>query len=212
MGKIDRTVAVVCSKCNNEWMSDITDAFATRLREQVIDNRPASLSPEQLGVLVLFGFMKAVVVDHMSVGRTGSFFTPRQRTAFMRDGTIPADAQFWLATSYGKARGSGSVKSRYAQLNSSAATGLELFICSYSVGFVGIQIIGKRWIKKSMRRREKPRLRQADVWDKSSYEIKMPIMAAATWPLPQVLNEQAFDLFADRWKHIDGPRRRRKKL
>lgn len=204
--RIDRKAAVVCRDCNTDGMSAITDEFRKVAQGIVIDNRAVSFLKYGILTVAAFGFMKAVVVDHMHAAAS-PFFTPEQRKGFYENLIIPAGTQMWLAGFISPRRGSGSVRSGYLTTNDRPLRDVELFACTYAVGFLVIQVVGKRWSSTARRRRELPDLVQHPEWDSAAVQL-WPPAATVAWPPEKYLDASGFQLFADRWTRVLVARRR----
>ena len=198
---INVTRPVVCSHCNNEWMSDIALASREALSGFVRHERPATLLP--LGILTVaqLGFLKASVIDFAD---KSGFFSPRVRTTFRRTLRPPDGTQVWIAW----------FRSRRAMANYSHLDGLtvrvgvfkgfEIAVYTYVIGLFALQLTCPIWRKPSKRKGPCPVIRQALDWERAAIPI-WPHVHAATWPPAEYLTDDLLNAFRERFRRLNTP-------
>jgi hypothetical protein len=198
---INVTRPVVCSDCNNGWMSDITHASRNILLGFIRYERPATLLP--LGILTVaqLAFLKASVIDYAD---KSGFFSPRARTTFRLTLRPPDGTQVWMAR----------FRSRLAMANHSHLDGMtfrsgvfkgfEIAVYTYVIGLFALQLTCPTWRKRSKRKGPTPFITQAAIWDRAAIPI-WPHVHAATWPPAQYITDDLLDTFRERFRRMNAP-------
>lgn len=90
---------VVCTKCNNGWMSVLTGKVKAHFSQSILNGAPFSLSPTDAVLLATFAFMKATVKDYCYGDKP--FFTGDIRKRLRMSFTIPPLVRMWFAAYQG---------------------------------------------------------------------------------------------------------------
>jgi len=86
---------VVCRKCNNEWMSQVSTNAKAFIGEALCNCTRVVLHSEGIAAVAAWGFLKAVVADHM-YEMTDPFYPFEDRQLFRQTLAIPREVQMWL--------------------------------------------------------------------------------------------------------------------
>jgi hypothetical protein len=142
---------VVCEKCNNTWMSDLTGQVKEHFQDAIVNGAPLSLSLKDVALLAAFTFLKSVVADH-AIQKDYPFFTRAVRERFRQSLTIPSEVQMWIAAYQGVQRYSGRCTGDILTPNEpSPLSGIEFYSFTYVIGHLALQTHTPRW--KSILRR-----------------------------------------------------------
>ena len=95
---LNHVAAVVCGKCNNEWMSNLETEARPILSPVIKYGAPLSFLPAGLVILAAFAFKNAIISDHTYRERK-PFFPVSDRVRFMKSLEIPSGVQMWIASS-----------------------------------------------------------------------------------------------------------------
>ncbi len=196
---LDSKTKVVCSSCNNGWMSGIEASTKAIAKDMVASGASTKLDSEAIGVLAAFGFLKAVIADH-SHDHAPPFYPFAERQQFGTSLTIPDGVQVWIAAltyQHGLFK-SGTLRSKLDQADRS-----EINVFTFGMGRLVLQVTCSRWMKKAYRRHAfSPSLSQHPIWDRCAMPI-YPIKAELVgFPPPRSLAEQDIPTFVERWNTI----------
>ena len=87
-------IRAVCGRCNNGWMNRL-ERDARPFITTIVSGTPAVLGKQAVETVAQWLALKAIVVEH---GTPDASLTPQQdRTAFMRDRTIPEYFRIYVA-------------------------------------------------------------------------------------------------------------------
>jgi hypothetical protein len=100
---LNEQLPVVCTACNNGWMSALSLKAKDLFARAMLDGEPFTVRARDAAVLAAFTFMKAVVIDHNSPDNYEHFFTRAARERF-RSLVLPPRLKEWFAVYRGKAR------------------------------------------------------------------------------------------------------------
>lgn len=185
--KLNQKARVVCGKCNNEWMSEVSSRAKTLIGKAVSKCSPVVLNAEGIAAVAAWGFLKAVVADHMS-DLTGPFYTFADRQLFRQTLAIPRGVQMWLA---GTLRHRGVFKGYTIDTPLNTPQRFELNCFTYSLGHFAIQVVGSKWKRKALRRHANPpSVRQGIPWVRTSITIWPNIPAPIAWPASMFLGDR----------------------
>ena len=198
---IDAVARVVCERCNNGWMSDVDAEASATMSNMIRYGSAVSLLPVGIASIATFAYKAAVVVD-CAGGGGGPFFPPAERKRFSAGGQLPGGVQVWLSTIRTK-RLHSHIRGHYAKINTGRYRHFRVFVFTYSVGFLVVQLIAFRWGSKLLKRpRFIPYLRQADVFTPVSVPLWPPDGRPVLWPTEQYLTDQTIHQISERWGNI----------
>jgi hypothetical protein len=191
---------VVCDDCNNGWMSQLETKTKAVAGDMVCKCTPTILEDRDIATIAAFGFLKAVVADHMHENRP-PFYTFEERQLFRRTLAVPSGVQMWLA-SMPVVHGIFKQMTIYPPQNTPRR--FELNVFSYGLGHLVIQVAGCRWKKKAYRRHAAPPvLTQALEW----YPHSIPFWPwdgnPVSWPAAGHLGHEDIDTFVQRWTNLE---------
>jgi hypothetical protein len=178
-------------------MSRITSDSKRALEVIIRQTRYVSLLSSGIASLVALAFLKSVVIDYGGVRRKG-FFAPSVRRAFMRSTALPDGVVVWICA-FGP-EGKGHVWGNYIQIHSSIYSGYEIYVCTYLVGHLAIQVMAPRWTKRTRKRPPLPPLAGANQpWSDVAVQVWPPAIRRLEWPLDFYLDGESLQAFKDRW-------------
>ena len=202
---IDKTVKVVCKPCNETWMNDITSKTRLILKDAIVHGKPTVLTPSDCETLARFTFLKAVVIDALTIQRRPTFYRQSVRWAFRTNRTLPAGFQIWISQ-FASKKAEGEVWAVYSQAHDGMLLGSEFFTMTYHVGHVILQFVGFKWLSRGQRHRPLPSLTEHPDWNPVTAEIWPQKAAAIGWPRPTFLDASGRIRFNQRWKALrQGP-------
>jgi Zn ribbon nucleic-acid-binding protein len=197
--KLDHKARVVCGECNNSWMSELESAIQSVTKDMMFNGVQTTLSARDLATIAAFGFMKAVVADHMHSKRP-PILTFSERRLFARTLQIPGGVQMWLSSTVFLR---GLFKSQYVEIEPPDGRTFYLQAFTYGLGHFVIQVVICRWKKKVLRRHAHPPfLRQAVGWIPMSIPFWPHDGTPVRWPPATHLSDQIIDKFVQRWTRI----------
>lgn len=195
--ELDLTANVVCGGCNGTWMSELETRMKDVAGEMMCHGTPAILNESEVETIAAFGFLKAVIADHMNRHWEESFYTLEERQLFRRNLTIPSRVQVWLARTVG---GHGDWKTDAIGTPLNTPQRFQLNIFTYSFEYLVIQVIGSSWMKKSYRRHAlPPRLTQPPQWGRASISIWPLTGSTISWPPAIPITSKTMLQFRTRW-------------
>jgi hypothetical protein len=189
---LDWTAKVVCQKCNNGWMSDIESYHAKpSMSDLIIGKDDIQIDQAKADSIALFAFKSAVVVDYLRRAEE-PFFDRSTRHNFKNSLSIPKDVGMWL-TKFAQP-GRGEISTTYLKGNPPDGNGIEMYVCTYAVEYLVIQVVGFRH----------PGLRGISTKDKFTAVPFWPRIADAfVWPPAEILQSvDEFKAFSDRWNDV----------
>lgn len=197
---LNLTVAIVCKECNNGWMSDLETRVAPVISRMAMSSGGRfSLTTADIIALAAFGFKTTVIADFMNIDRK-PFFLPSVRVEFGRFRRIPPRVQMWL----GALTGTGVIgmcHSFYDQVRTGTLNGLELYVLTYGVASVIIQVAAFRW-----RRRRKGSIGDKLIQDPNMDAITPQLWPSRRttidWPLAHGLKAEQIETFSNRWRSM----------
>jgi hypothetical protein len=201
---IEQTAKFVCSRCNNNWGSDLEcrmkDACATILLKPT----RRIIAPDDCKALSDFAFKTTVLANHMSLSTGTPFFSDSERESFAKHLTIPAGVQVWIARR-GTPFMTGMFRSVYGLVNTKPQFRFELYTCTFSFGFLILQSLTARWINRKMRHLvPPPPVKQPSALDEYAVRI-WPGPTSLEWPIKGLIGEDTIELFWNRFGEIKVP-------
>jgi hypothetical protein len=200
---IDAVARVVCETCNNGWMSDLDAQASATMSNMIRHGSAVSLLPIGIASIAMFAYKAAVVVNCAGNELGGPFFPPAERKRFSEDGHfLPGGIQIWLST-YRGPRLHGRYEGHYAKINTGRYRNFRVFVFTYTVGFLVIQVAAFRWGSRVLKQpRFTPYFRQADIWNPVSVSLWPPDGRAVLWPTSKYLTDKTIHQIAGRWAHV----------
>jgi hypothetical protein len=196
---IKEKLPVVCEKCNNTWMSDLTGRVKDHFQDAIIDGTPFSLSLRDAALLAAFTFLKAVVADH-AIEKDNSFFTRAARERFRESLAVPPEVQMWIAAYQGVQRYSGRCSNAILTPNeSSPLYGIEFYSFTYVVGQLALQVHSARWKQAYRRITPLPVLTPHDQWGPAAIRFWPSDGPAVSWPPAKYLGDNIIEQFINRF-------------
>jgi hypothetical protein len=197
--KLSPKAHVVCGRCNNEWMSEVSTKAKTFIGGAICNRSAVALSDDGIAAVAAWGFLKAVVADHM-YELTDPFYTFSDRQLFRETLAIPNGVQMWLG---GTLRHRGVFKGYTIDTPLSTPQRFELNCFTYGLGHFVIQVVGSKWKKKSLRRHANPpAVRQSFAWSSTSVPFWPSVPPPVAWPPAMFLGERAMEQFIFRWNKL----------
>jgi hypothetical protein len=190
---------VVCEKCNNTWMSDITDRVKRSCQDAIIDGAPLSLLPGNIALLAAFAFLKSVVADH-ATQLDDPFFTRGARERFRESLAVPTQVQMWIAAYQGAYRYSGKCDTGILTPSQPGPLyGIEFYAFTYVVGHLVLQTLAPRW--KDIRHRTKllPVLNPDAYWNPAVIKFWPDNGSSVSWPPSKYIGDDTIEKFIDRF-------------
>jgi hypothetical protein len=193
---IEWTANVVCEPCNNGWMSKIENEHAKpSLADLIVGKLDIPISQSRAHSIALFAFKTAVVFDHLTRNRE-PFFERSVRHEFRNSLAIPPNVSMWLAGFL--PAGKGNAHTGYHAGSFRETNDISMYVCTYAVGHVVIQIVGGN----------APRVSQIRTKTKEFDSISVPIwpivLEGFVWPVGSVLRTvDDFDSYSMRWKDLE---------
>jgi hypothetical protein len=199
--RLNEKLFVVRRRCNNEWMSDLTNDVKRSFSALIIEGRPLSILPCGLALLSAFAFLKAIVGDCATQKDNDEpFFSIAARERFRRSLTIPAAVQIWIASFYGAHAYSGRFVSGILSASSPGPLcGAEFMTFTYVVGHLVLQLVAPRWKDIRDRGRILPILRPDTYWDSAAVRFWPRDEFHVSWPPPKRLGDDVLKAFTDRF-------------
>jgi len=190
--KLDWKANVVCESCNNEWMSEIECQHGKpALSDLIIGKSNVPIDASRARSIALFAFKTAVVFNHIARNRE-PFFERSVRHEFRKSLTIPTNVSMWL-TKFAP-RSWGAVNTTYHEGSPTSDTGLEIYVCTYAVEHLVIQIVchRERGIWRVVIEDSFPTI---PFWPNLSDGLIWP-------PTTSLQTVDDFRAFADRWRNV----------
>lgn len=190
---------VVCRKCNNEWMSEVSTKAKEFIAQAICNRSPVTLNHEGIAAIAAWGFLKAVVSDHMT-DTLEPFYAFADRQLFRQTLAIPKGVQMWLA---GTLRHRGVFKGYTIITPFNTPQRFELNCFTYSLGHFVIQVVGSKWKRKAHRRHAPPPgVKQSATWASTSIYFWPEVPSPIFWPPSVFLGDRAIQQFIDRWTRL----------
>lgn len=207
---IDEKLPVVCTTCNNGWMSTLSLKAKDRFERTMLEGEPLSLGKKDAAVLAAFVFMKAVVTNYAAVDESEPFFTRAARERFRKSLTLPPLLKMWFARFQGESR--ISLRSRFSIFgtnNQGPLYGIEFGSFTYLVGRLALQMLASRWKHLQHRGRPIVSLTPNPYWDQATTRFHPHNGEFLVWPPSKWLADDTLQMFSDRFgSQVNVPIRR----
>jgi hypothetical protein len=201
--KIRIIAKVVCTPCNNGWMSAIESRLKPILKDAFFDEVQRTFIPAQLGTIAAFAFKTLVVANHKDLSAL-PFFTAAERFRFRRDLHIPDGVQVWMATRQAIAgKYYGFWKSVHGKSDKHFTYGFANYICTWNFQNIVLQAMATKWQDKRRRNTTPPMsFPQNEHWEKASVAIWPLPPDDIQWPPSFCLGDRNLVEYRDRWDQI----------
>jgi len=138
-------VHVVCTSCNNGWMSRLEEAYKPLLL-RLLAGRPVTLSLEEQRLVSRWALKTAIVAEHGVSERRKHFLQPHRELFASRDDGLLSNAAVYVVAHAGYPdRSVGVSHFRFhLQPNRYGYTNLRGFVASFNVQNVGFQVLAWR--------------------------------------------------------------------
>ena len=175
-------------------MSQIESGHAQpALTDLILGKLDIPFTQARAASLALFAFKSGVIFDHIRRDRP-PFFDRNSRHAFRESLTIPERVNMWMA---GFApMGRGEVFSMYHTGTMPNGAGLEMYVCTYSIGHFVFQV-------GAVRNDVQTFSPQSEGFDYLSVPFWPRLPDKLLWPLGDVLRSaDQLQAFAERWRDV----------
>jgi hypothetical protein len=200
---LDEKLPVVCSKCNNGWMSVLSEKIRDRFRRAMLDGEPFSLGARDASILAAFTFMKAVVTNHLisHYDRFEPFFTRAVRERFRTSLVLPPLLKCWLfafqGESFMRTHGNLSIIGGGPGL----LFGMEFCSFTYVVGKLGLQLLSPRWKHISHRGRPLLSIDPNAQWSQAGILFWPHSGGFVSWPPAVYIGDDMIQAFIHRFNN-----------
>ena len=197
--KLDEKSKVVCSECNNGWMSDIEGRSKAAFSAMMRDGSAVSLLSRGLALLAAFAFKCAVIADHAD-SRGGPFFSAFERYRFRESLQVPRRVRMWIAAFHDPV-GHRGVFTRYrSRPNQDGFRDLEFYVFTFLAGHLAFQVHATRWTALHKYGQALPRVELQSDWDAGTATEFWPNEHGfpVDWP-PIYIGSDALHDFIYRW-------------
>ncbi len=197
---LDEKSKVVCTDCNNGWMSDLEGRSKAAFSEMIRDGAEVCLLSRGIALLAAFAFKCAVVADH-SDPRGGPFFSSFQRYRFRESLQIPSGIRMWISAFHDPRGRRGVFTSYCTSPNDDVFRDLQFNVFTFVAGHLAFQVHSTRWTALHKQGRAFPRIELETHWDARATtefwpnEFGFPI----TWPPPIHVSSKLLQQFIYRW-------------
>ena len=192
---------VVCEDCNSGWMSELENNLALPVLGSMLNKAyPFCLMPSGTAALSCFAFKGAVVCDHLEIGRRKPFYSPSARNRFKLSLDIPPGIQIWLSTLNTRVL-RVLWRTDYYEPPPGPMRGLEIYVLTYIVGYVVIQVSSVRAVNR-VKHKRMGRLIQDPAMKDICYQIWPSLGTVINWPTPGHLRDDMIEEFCGRWKSL----------
>jgi hypothetical protein len=197
--ELNEKAKIVCSGCNNGWMSQLENSAKPLLENMILHGSPLSLLPVGSSTVACFAFKNAVIADQMSKDRT-PFYSESEREAFKESLLLPAGFNVWMAI-YPRHR--GLFEGYYSDVPAKEPDRFKLHVFTYGVGYLVLQAVGFKWINRNQRRhRPIPALVQGPKFQSVSISMWPSNRRPVMWPPQSDLVDEITKPYADRWSDV----------
>jgi hypothetical protein len=201
--KIKIKAKVVCTTCNNGWMSDLEGLCQTAMAHLLFNELPTVLRADALTSIAKFAFKTLVIANHKGLA-TVPFFPFSIRRDFRLHGKIPEGIQVWMATRKIIAgKNYGFWKSSHGQTDEHSLHRFAMYGCTWNFQNIVLQILATRWQDETRRNSIPPLMfPQDENWEKASVRIWPLPFESIQWPPLFYLGNDTLPEYRDRWDTI----------
>jgi hypothetical protein len=196
--KLNEKFPVVCTTCNNGWMSALSLKVKDRFERAMLKGEPFSLGARDAAILAAFTFMKAVVTNHMIDHEP--FFTRAARERLRTTLRIPPATKAWMAFYQGRARMSTRNSFSIVSTNDPGPLyGLEFCSFTHVVGNLALQLFAPRWRDISNRGIPVRSLNPNPCWQPATTLFWPHNGNPLSWPPAKYLSDDTIQIFVERF-------------
>ncbi len=209
--RMDVTLALVCDRCNQGWMSDLSNSAKTLLEPTIRHNRPRDFDALDVVTITAFAFMKSALLDWQPIDIPRSpcisrsaclafrhFLTSNSTTA---DIPLPDGLQVWIAR-YRRTYRMEAQAFCEEMKGARQFKGYRILVITYVVGSFIFQLTCPRWSKPTRKRISAPFFHMFG--DTASVPI-WPGVSAAYWPPLTYVDRSTLEGFRERFRRIRVP-------
>jgi hypothetical protein len=208
--RIDVTLPVVCDRCNQTWMSDLSTRTKYILEPSIRRDEPRDYDTFDIVTLASFFFLKAAVLDWSveSIRRPcisrSACLDFRDSLVLSHDGDIavPLNLQIWIAR-YRRTHRMEAQAFTEELTGQGPFKGYRILLITYVVGSFIFQLTYPRWARRTRNRPTAPFFQI--VGDNQSVPI-WPRVVTAYWPPPTYVDSRTLEIFRQRLRRILIPR------
>jgi hypothetical protein len=194
---------VVCTKCNGGWMSDLeTKEARPSMCDMIRYGGAVSLLSRAIFSITAFAFKTSILSNHTGEYSHDPFFTVEQRHAFRDTLQVPDGVHVWLFSVNSPLGVSGKLNSFFGRIVN-VEDRFKIFVCTFSIGFLGLQLVATQWENPNGRRAPFPSIRQPHGWNDVAVPLWPNEGTPVLWPPPVHVSNNAIDQFCNRWKGFD---------
>lgn len=215
--KPDQRAKIVCTSCNNTWMSTKLELPMKALTSDIITKDTQKIfSPEDCRKITAWSFKTAVIADQIDPKKE-PFFSNETRYAFARNLFIPAGIQVWISQlNVGRLTALYGANRRPEQPAGKLTPHLlspppspyrfEVYSCTFSVGYLLLQIAAARWTEREVRQRlDFPAIGQPQILDDYATAVWPNDGFSIIWPPPKTVRSSMFAKLCNRFKDFSFP-------
>ena len=137
---------VVCQKCNSGWMSDIDSEAKAALKGIILNDSPVSILPLGIASIAAFAMKCGFVADYLTRHRR-PFFDAPTRYGFAKTLRPPDGVHMWIGRiQQPRGKRSGIYKTRYGNLHPPSRQWLDVYVFTFSIETVLLQLAAVRFI------------------------------------------------------------------
>jgi hypothetical protein len=197
--KIDWKARVVCSTCNNGWMSDLESQHAMPVLTPLITGRlDIPITQTEARSIALFAFKTAVVLDHAQ-RRGNPWFSKKLRHTFREDQTINSRIEMWMCVNLGRRRAI-DLQAGYFSGNLTPTYPVQSYVCTVGIGHFVFQVHSAKHFGYT-------KLYPVRTFDAVAVPFWPALREGLVWPFPEYLTGKSdFDAFHMRWNPIGHDR------
>ena len=197
---LDEKTKVVCSVCNNGWMSQLENRAKAAFSDMIRDGVKVCLLSRGLALLAAFTFKCAVVSDYAR-GDGDVFFPAFDRYRFRESLEIPRGTQMWIAAIHDRFGHRGADVHYRTSPTDTGFRDLNFYTYNFVAGHLSLQVRSTRWATLCKQGRDVPHVEPSTHWDAASViefwpnEYGFPI----EWPPSVQIKSDLLQEFIYRW-------------
>lgn len=189
-----------CTRCNNEWMSQL-ESEAKPILGPLIDGVPTELTTEQQRIVALW-FLKTCIVHEALHDENPRYFRWMECRMLMKFRMFPPITWVFL----GRYIGSGDILTREQPMNlelGEADTANPQSAYGYSVTFAINQLALQIFTVRPPENFNLGNIgfKMSPDWHRATVQIWPPI-GPVNWPPPAAFDDAGFELLTDRWRML----------
>ena len=205
---IQQTAGVVCRVCNNGWMSDLeTNEAKPTMADMIRHGGAVSLLPRGITSIAAWAFKMTVLANFIGLLKNEPYFSTADRYNFAKTMQVPAGIQMWLFALNTPGRVTGKLNSHLGRLPVHVKYAFDLYIATFALGYVGVQVIATRWKNPHVSTflGPFPGLGEPNKWNGATVPLFPSDGSPVLWPPQLHLSSNSIDEFCNRWKDLTMP-------